>query len=454
MTSQWTTKQVLDLAPDASAASAGRGLARPGKWMITGVSPAALWGELQGSGKDPYRVRVDLNELAFKCSCPSRKFPCKHALALLLILAEHPKEVPAGEPPDWVAEWLASRSTRKEAQATRVAEKREVDPAARAKRAAQRQARVEDGIEELLVWLEDLVRQGLGPAQMQPGSYWAAMAARLIDTQASGLARHVRRLGELAASGEGWQGRLMAGAGRLYLLCEAYRRLGSLPDEVQADVRTTIGWNITKEELSTLPRTGDTWFVLAQRVDREEQLRVQRTWLLGLASGRPALILQFAAGTQAFEQAFRLGSQFAAELVYYPGAVPLRAAFAGERGDPVKRPRPAPAAPALSDALRHYTAALARQPWLEVWPMRVGGVKLRRDDTPDGLVLCDADGRRLPLVPRFNGSWHLAALAGGDAIEVFGEWDGEAFRPLTAFADGGVFALGQSDTTTTLERVA
>ncbi len=45
-------------------------------------------GLCQGSGRQPYQARVDLAEPAFKCSCPSRKFPCKHGLALLLLFAK------------------------------------------------------------------------------------------------------------------------------------------------------------------------------------------------------------------------------------------------------------------------------------------------------------------------------------------------------------------------------
>jgi SWIM zinc finger len=47
-----------------------------------------VWGLCAGSGKRPYQTVVDLTGPAYKCSCPSRKFPCKHALALLLNWAD------------------------------------------------------------------------------------------------------------------------------------------------------------------------------------------------------------------------------------------------------------------------------------------------------------------------------------------------------------------------------
>lgn len=110
----WTTDQVLALAPDASSAKAGRGLANIRKWTSLGTDERTAWGLCQGSGKDPYQTRIDLTEPAFKCSCPSRKFPCKHAIGLFLLLAEQPATLKAGQPPAWVTEWLDSRQERSE----------------------------------------------------------------------------------------------------------------------------------------------------------------------------------------------------------------------------------------------------------------------------------------------------------------------------------------------------
>ena len=77
-----TADQILRLAPDASAAKAGQGLSTAHKWRALGRRETIVWGECQGSGKEPYQTQADLSEPAFRCSCPSRKFPCKHGLGL------------------------------------------------------------------------------------------------------------------------------------------------------------------------------------------------------------------------------------------------------------------------------------------------------------------------------------------------------------------------------------
>src|SRR6267143_4812260 len=110
----FSPEQIISLAPDPASAKAGRGLASIGKWVSRGADENAIWGECQGSGKDPYRTQIDLSEPAFRCSCPSRKFPCKHGLGLFLLYANQPAVFTTAALPAWVEAWLASRAQREQ----------------------------------------------------------------------------------------------------------------------------------------------------------------------------------------------------------------------------------------------------------------------------------------------------------------------------------------------------
>lgn len=114
---QFTKEQVLALAPDESSQKAGKGLAEGSKWVTIGVSDTALWGECKGSGSKPYQTQVALGNIAFKCSCPSRKFPCKHGLGLLLLYAGQPGIFTRSPMPAWVQEWISKRADREEQKA-------------------------------------------------------------------------------------------------------------------------------------------------------------------------------------------------------------------------------------------------------------------------------------------------------------------------------------------------
>lgn len=125
--------QILALSPDDASAKAAKELLAPAKWPKLGHNESAIWGECQGSGKTPYQVIIDVGGPSFKCSCPSRKFPCKHGLALYLLLAQKESAFTSKEPPAWVSEWLAARQQRVEKQAEKKDAKPEApsDPEAR-----------------------------------------------------------------------------------------------------------------------------------------------------------------------------------------------------------------------------------------------------------------------------------------------------------------------------------
>lgn len=445
----WTPQQVEALAPDASSAKSGRELANPRKWKTLGRGEQAAWGECQGSGKDPYQTQVELSEPAFRCSCPSRKFPCKHGLGLLLILAAQPQSVPEGEPPGWVAEWLESRSKRAEQRAEQQAKKGEragqprpegTRPAAQARRVEQRLGRVRAGLDYVETWLGDLVRSGLTSLPGQPYRFWETPAARMVDAQAPGVGRLIREMAGIPATGDGWQERLLERLGRLHLLIEGFRRLDSLPDGTQAGIRSLIGWTMTQEELlsGAAPAVSDRWLVAGQRVEDEEKLRTQRTWLWGQQGNRPALVLHFAAPGQPLDRTLVPGACVEGELVYFPGAHPLRAVFRS-RGEATMEPAPSAGCASAEEAVAAYAGTLAANPWLERFPFVLRGVvPARRGET---WQIQDAGAHVLPLAPAFSHGWHLLALSGGYPVTLAGEWDGDWLIPLSVWAGGGFYPL-------------
>jgi SWIM zinc finger len=440
MPTTWTPEQILALALDESSKKAGQGLATPSKWVTLGAVEQSAWGECQGSGAKPYQTRIDLGEPAFQCSCPSRKFPCKHALGLFLLLANQPQRFLQTGPPDWVATWLESRSKRAEQKARKSeADSTPTDPeqARRAaerqsKAASDRQAKVDAGLEDLGLWLGDLIRRGLASLPGESYAFWETPAARLVDAQAPGLARMLREMSGLPATGDGWQERLLERVARLALLLEGHRRIGTLPPETQADLRTMIGWTIPQEELLAGTGVRDRWAVLGHRVEVEDRLRVQRLWLWGLESRRPALILSFAHGIQPFDVHLPPGALLEADLVFFPGAFPLRALIKHRHADtmPIEA---MPGFATIAEALASHAAALTRNPWLEAYPLPLRAVV---PAPHEGVWAArDVAGALIPIAPQFGQGWHLMALGGGRPLALFGEWDGDHLNPLSAFVE-------------------
>lgn len=428
---QPTLDQVLKLAPDESSAKAAKGLATVAKWPLLGRSEAALWGECQGSGAKPYQVQVDCGGPAFRCTCPSRKLPCKHGLALMLLSLQQAGAFANTDPPAWVVEWLASRQQRMAKQAAKATDPPAAESPNAGKRAGKRLERMAAGAGELRCWLADQVRHGLGPLAGAEQD-WRTLTARMVDAQAPGLAFQVKQLAEIAGSGGDWPARLLAAMGRLQLLLEAFANLDRLPPETQADVRAALGWPADKEEvLARGERLADTWNVLGCVLDENERLWERRVWLRGRDSGRYALLLDFAHGRPVFEQHFLVGSALGMTLAYYPGAQPCRAV-------PADRPVAAGNGGFTADDEAAEWAALAAgiaaQPWQSPRPLALPGAVPVLDG--GGWALYVVEGGRLPLALAGDDGWRLLALGGGVPLGMFGEWDGERLRPLSAWTPG------------------
>jgi hypothetical protein len=447
MTNSWTPQQVLALAPDEGSRKNAIGLASPHKWNGINKSQEAgrliLWGEIKGSGADPYRCLANLDGPEFSCSCPSKKRPCKHALGLVLLFTSQPESFETGAMPDWVTAWLAKRA---EADTRRAARAEGRGPASSpiqkerksGGRSLGRDNKIRAGLDELEVWLCDLLRQGLAAAQNQANSFWETAAARLVDAQAPGLARLVREMPSLTVSGDGWQERMLEQIARLYLAVEGYRHIESLGEDTQADLRNLVGINIRQQELLKNPGVKDAWLVMGREIEEETNLKVQRTWLLGKESGRIALTLSFAAAGALLDTSLPPGTMIPGELVFYPGSLPLRAVVR-ERGPVEAMPGDLPGCTGFLEATQAYAAALSCYPWLERYPV------LLKEALPfleKGEWFCaDRQGRRLPLAKQFLRGWSLLAISGGRAMGMFGEWDGERLLPLSAWADGQFYAF-------------
>jgi hypothetical protein len=444
MPTNLTSEQILALAPDASAAQAGRKLANSRDWRQLGQSEDAVWGECQGSGKDPYRVQIDLQEIAFRCSCPSRKFPCKHGLGLLLMLVNQPAAIPATEVPPWVAEWLVKRrqaeAKRKEpATSEQQAASEPKRSAARAKSSAQRETKVLAGVGELERWIQDQIRTGLASVQQRPVSAWESMAARMVDAQAPGLARRVRELAQLPRSGADWQITMLERLASLALLLEGYRRREQLPAELVSEIRSQIGWTQDQDSIRTQPGTIDTWLVLGQHTIEEDGLHTQRTWVWGSTSNQPALLLAFAAGGQPLDRTVIPGTCFRGELCYYAGVAPLRALIK-ERTLLPDLPITMPGYPSIQEACNANAARRAQNPWLEQVPMPLRAVIPRHHAS--SWHIQDRDGRMLAIIAANQHLWRLLAISGGMPIDLFGEWDGKQLVVLSVFVNQQFIRLG------------
>lgn len=420
----YTPEQILGLAPNPQHIRTSRSLARADKWRSLGHTDRECWGEFPLKNKDPLRVALRLSDLAFTCTCTGRIRPCTHVLALLQLKPPGPANAAATDtPPDWVLNALAAPPP----SAQIFARSTPTSPT----QMRGRQATIMAGLQELKLWLHDLVHNGLGAVRERPVAYWAQMANRLVDARVSDLGDDVAAIGALMGKTPEWPQEALRIMGRLYLLIQGFEHIDNLSPLEQADLRAAVGWYprpVSAQDLSFDSPIHDQWHVLGQRNVPARRRAIQRIWLWGQETARFALLVNSARTNQPLARPFPTGAQLNAEVEFYPGTMPVRGQIVAchqiRRAD-----LPTAAFTSLRSIMDEYNAVLTRNPWLRLFPVMVAGVTTRREGAQ--WLLVDAEGYILPLPASFEHGWHLAALAYAGNLTLFGEWDGTTLTPLT-----------------------
>lgn len=200
-----TQQQIDALAPNAAASANGRKISQKGGFvrLERSADDTFYLGECTGSGKSNYITSADFLESAapvFRCSCPSRQFPCKHSLALLY-------EMMAGKIFNVcdIPEDILQKRAKKEARVAKVAsgEQEEVKKAApevnKAARAKKIQRQLE-GLDLTAKLVRDLMNAGLGTMGGTALRTYRDLAKQLGDYYLPGPQKLLNRLNlEIAA---------------------------------------------------------------------------------------------------------------------------------------------------------------------------------------------------------------------------------------------------------------
>lgn len=278
-----STEYINSLAPDAASLANGRKLAEKGSFtrLSRDEAETLLFGECAGSGKSPYLVSVDFSgggAPVCRCSCPSRKFPCKHALGLMFakVLGQDFSVAPV---PEDVAEKRRKLAAREEKKAQPPAESgAKAEPSAGKKKSGSAaalkkdQARL-DGLELAEKALMSLMRAGFGSVTPQAAAELEQQVKQLGDFFLPGVQAEFRAwlanfnsagepYGRNASSGNGpasdmeaAYSRAFDGAVRLGLLIKKGREYLSnkiaqsgagAPDDLEMEGRLGHAWQLTE----------------------------------------------------------------------------------------------------------------------------------------------------------------------------------------------------------------
>lgn len=455
-------------APDPASFKAGQGLVKPAKWPLRATNAASglIWGECQGSGANPYRVVADTADLGAKCSCPSRKFPCKHAIGLMLMKAAGDSGFVEAELPDWVTEWVGRRrkgsgaapaprpaaATANAAPAAPAEAEPAVDPddpqaiakaeaaarrkeAAAAKLAEANRLALEGACAELEGWIHDQIRSGLSAFLDDAQGRCRRIAARMADAKAQSLAARIdeapARLMALPSE-ERLEGAVKE-LGKLLLLARAWKAAPE-DSELNREMRQAEKRDVLLESAEA-PRIFGLWETLAVVVRAQKNGMVAQTsWFLNLDAETPAqrfAMLQDMshASEKRGGPAFSPGDRFRGEMVFYPARRPLRAVIGTrEPGESPEAVWPEAAADPLAEAAERLLAA----PWTLDSPILLGPGRYALDPRGRPWWKAASGDLALPLAEAPE-----APLMGVRLLNGAGVWNGARLEILSAPAAWG-----------------
>ncbi len=277
-----TEQSVAEMAPNDSALLAGRDLVKKGKFKQLGKNDdgTLVFGQCQGSGSKPYLLSMDLltgsGRPTLRCSCPSRQFPCKHQIGLMLAFVANGEKFPVCEPPADLLEKRAQllKKAEKKAAPPEQAEQKPATAAAQARKVEQQKsARAKktqlqsETLETLEAFLVDLISTGLGGLTAKNIKAIETQSKRMADADMRGALfsslQHLAALvsdddeddddeeeGKVAARslGEARQGEIAELVTRLWALVQKGKKAlagkleaGSTQGEADAQLELTLG---------------------------------------------------------------------------------------------------------------------------------------------------------------------------------------------------------------------
>ena len=420
------TEQMIQLqAPNPAAVENGRKLSKKGSFSAhcRTQDDTLYWAQCAGSGKTPYRVSIDWtvpDAPVCRCSCPSRQFPCKHALGLMFEQLAG-REFETAELPQDIADKRAkqaARAAKKEETAGSPPKPKRVNAAAQKKKLAKQL----EGLDMAEQMANDLLSTGLGALAGSSAQTYDKLAKDLGSCYLTGPQAAFTRIALAVRTVQKEPDRADAAYG------EALRILVSLRSAIKKSrvfLQSKLeAGNFSPEDSALFEALGGVWKLEDLRAigsfqenarlvqlsfdtsfDEAKKEYVERGWWLNLEGGdilqtlnlRPAKALKYVKGEDS-----RFGLLETPALYLYPGEGNRRCRWETASARPLTAEEQA-ALPALAQAGLAAAVKLTKGTIKNTLAPKFLGVLLpigRLGTIGDSFVLEDPAGDRIVLRDR------------------------------------------------------
>lgn len=289
-------------------------------------------------------------------------------------------------------------------------------------------------------FLNDIITDGIGSDLVMWTEQLEGLAARMVDYKCGGVARRIRLLIEAIEKGDrDWPEASAKLCGQLAVFS---KKIISTPDDQLDTIAEWLiwsGWSISQKQIMHRKPINDDWIVLGHTRQKEEKLRVHRTWLYGQQTRRFGQHIEFLIGFNKPSVYWNVGKIYNADFIFYPGQFNWRVLVHKVNSEAFAK-WPKQSGYTIEKVKDYTSKIMAGFPLIDSIPVLLSSCSLKFNDHKQIEVFDDTG--LLPNVsvdPAYYSQ--LMALSGEGDIAVFGDLtEGQLFIHTVGF-EGEVHRL-------------
>ncbi len=377
---------------------------------------------------------IDLQDLAYKCTCPVKRQPCKHSLSLLLQYADPLINIPTQSPPEEVKIWIEKRDKKALPKSKEALEK---TAANKVQNKSDRLHLMRSGIEELRLRILDLVHNGITQLYDNP-ILIDEFAARMVDAKLGGIGKQIRLL-KVSMQHDDWTSNWLHAISQWQIAIKMSDKFDSLSDGLQADLLQFLGYHHKKDDLNMLPIESDIWIVLGALVtDEGERIKSRKTYLKSSKGNSITMLMEFVFGNNPFEIILNVGNIIEAEVIYFPSSFPFRITI---RSFKIldKKSAFVTGFSNLELLCTDFIDKSLKSPLLHSFGYILNDVYIRNEN--EKFVIIDSQDRKLEISLAAKDAWVGVSISAIQAISIFGIWNGQQFEIISYLTESKILQL-------------
>jgi len=372
-----------------------------------------LSGSLSKAGQLPFICQVSIPFETISCSC-SQKI-CEHQIALYL-------------------KWCQNNDNIKELTSNEISPKEIVQ---RKNRWQINWEEAEVAINDLELWLNDILKHGIIAIQLDDEITWKQISILLANHKCTGLSQRLLNFFHTHKETKGWADHCLIFISQLIFTVQSYKKFNS-QSKIHKGLLLFLGRSIQKNDLSPDENIQVLELKLISSFSRwvDEQMEEKNNWLLD-SEGNFYLQKSYSIGSQQHSLIEKVNELLTVQFLSYAKNISYRIAI-------LEHSKSAPKnfvlhAVDMKTMILSYEEKLKSNPWLDHFPCLLEIQSFLQDQ--DIFYLADRFGHAIPCINTEKEIKRLTVQLKKGSQSVFAVYDGYVLHLQSLYLEGQFYSL-------------